>query len=92
LTRVEPTPERCHLPCMTDKASDDLAGILGRLGPNMWLVLDAVALERIFGKTGLAAVQAAAHAAEQHDCLFIPDQEGHSGRFGRAYFEPDSDD
>ena len=77
---------------MTDKASDDLAAILDRLGPNMWLVLDEVALERIFGKTGLAAVQAAAHAAEQHDCLFIPDQEGHSGRFGRAYFEPDSDD
>ena len=77
---------------MTDHARDDLKGILDRLGPNMWLVLDEVSLERIFGTTGLAAVQAAAHAAEQHDCLFIPDQEGHSGRFGRAYFKSDGND
>ena len=74
---------------MSGTALDDLAAILDRLGPNMWLVLDEVSLKRIFGTTGLAAVQAAAHAADQHDCLFIPDQESHSGRFGR--FKPDSD-
>ena len=40
-------------------AVDGLAAILDRLGPNMWLVLDEVSLKRIFGTTGLAAVQAA---------------------------------
>lgn len=83
---------------MSDKALDDLAAILDRLGLNMWLVLDEVSLQRIFGAAGLAAVQAAAHLGEQHNCTFIPDQEGRSGRFGRDYemakpskFERDAD-
>jgi hypothetical protein len=77
---------------MTDKALDDLVAILDRLGPNMWLLLDTVSLERFFGTTGLAAIQAVAHLGEQHNCTFIPDQEGRSGRFARSYYPGDDND
>ena len=76
---------------MTDKSLDDLTAILDRLGPNMWLQLDMDLFERFFGPPGLAAVQAAARLGEQHDCTFIPNQEQHSGRFGRMYVKRDTE-
>jgi hypothetical protein len=68
---------------MGDKALADLAEILDRLGPDMWLQVEEVTFEKLFGPPGLAAVQAATHLAEQHGCIFLPTQERHAGRFLR---------
>ena len=66
---------------MTDKAKDDLRVLVDKLGPNMWLVMDEVAIERYFGygEKGLAA--AVAFAAEA-GCALIRDRA--SIRLGRA--------
>jgi hypothetical protein len=66
---------------MINKSLADLAEILDRLEPDMWLQVEEFAFEKLFGPPGLAAVQAATHLAEQHGCIFLPTQERHAGRF-----------
>ena len=68
---------------MTDKAKDDLRVLVDKLGPNMWLVMDDVAIERYFGYGEKGVADAVAFAAEA-GCTFTRDRA--SIRLGRSYY------
>ena len=72
--------------CMSDKALDNLMEIVDRLGPNMWLVLDEVALERYFGY-GPTARDSLSAFAKRSDCTLVRDESKVEVKFGRAHYK-----
>ena len=77
----------------TEASLARLENIVDLLGPNMWLHLDDVSFSWFFGgplrqdSDGLA--QAGAFA-DRTGCVFVPDPNAGTAKFGRAYFEKDS--
>lgn len=67
---------------MTEQALANLRISLDHLGPNVWLTLDEVAVERHFGY-GPDARQAAKAFAKENGCVCLG--EAHGVKFGRAY-------
>ena len=70
---------------MSAKALKDLGTITDLLGPGVWLQVDGVHLERCFGASD--PTTAATEFAEEKGCIFLPDEHGRAGRFGRANFK-----
>jgi hypothetical protein len=68
---------------MTDKARNSLMALCDNLGPNLWLLLDEVAIERYFG-SGETALGKAEAFAKEAGCAFI--QNGNTVKLGRAYY------
>ncbi len=71
---------------------NDLAAIIDRLGPNLWLHVDDVYLRAVFGSDG--TVEAARQFAEGRGGCFLSllvrqSSFGSVGAFGRAYFKAD---
>lgn len=71
---------------MSEQALDSLLEIVDRLGPNMWLVLDEVAVERYFGY-GPAARDAITAFAKRSGCVLVRDDGAPEVKFGRAYYK-----
>ena len=71
---------------MNHKALDDLLEIVDRLGPDMWLVLDEVAIERYFGY-GPAARDLGSAFAKRSGCTLVRDDGKPEVKFGRAYYK-----
>jgi hypothetical protein len=76
---------------MSEQALTHLADIVDRLGPNLWLVLDEVSIERYFGY-GNDAIQQARKFADKHHATFATLTLKDGAReiiFGRAYYKAD---
>lgn len=67
---------------MSHKALDNLVEIVDRLGPDMWLVLDEVAIERYFGY-GPAARDSVSAFAKRNGWILVRDDSGPEVKFGR---------
>lgn len=68
---------------------DDIAAILERLSPGMWLRLDSTAFTRFFGRSS-TAFEAAGAFASKHRCVARIKDEGSetSAEFTRPYATP----
>jgi hypothetical protein len=73
---------------MSEQALSELQGLVDRLGPGMWLVLDELAVERYFGRTFREAFGIARAFAEMNSCTFRREGGKRAIRFGRAYYRP----
>jgi hypothetical protein len=70
---------------MTIKALDELQEILDRLGPNMWLSLDEVAIARYSERTFEHGLSILRVFAEANGCCAVNEGE-RSMKIGRAYY------
>ena len=73
---------------MGDNALNNLTEIVDRLGPNMWLVLDEIGVERYFGY-GPAARDSLSAFAKRSGCTLVRDDSTGEVKFGRAYYKPE---
>ena len=67
---------------MSEQLSE-LQGLMDRLGPGMWLVLDEVAVERYFGRAFRDAYGIARAFAEINNCTFQREGGKRAIRLGR---------
>ena len=73
---------------MSEQALSELQGLVDRLGPGMWLVLDEAAVERYFGRAFREAFGIARAFAEMNNCTFQREGGKRAIRLGRDYYRP----
>jgi hypothetical protein len=71
---------------MSEQTLSQLQGMVDRLGPGMWLVLDEAAVERYFGRSFRDAFGIARAFAEMNNCTFQREGGKRAIRLGRAYY------